>query len=128
MRMEKKEFTVKNRVKSFHYAFNGLWMLLKTQHSAWCHGAATIAVIVLGLCFGLSQSEWCWLVLAMMSVWTAEAFNTAIEFLSDVASPEYNPMIKHAKDIAAAAVLTTVIAEVAIVCLTIGPYILAHFK
>ena len=126
--MDKQEFTVKNRIKSFRYAFEGLWTLVKTQHSAWCHGVATIAVIVVGLYFGLSQSEWCWLVLAMMAVWTAEAFNTAIEFLADVASPEYNPLIKNAKDIAAAAVLTAVIGEIAIGCLTLGPYILAYFE
>lgn len=126
--MKKREFTLKNRIKSFRYAFEGLWTLLKTQHSAWCHGFVTIAVIVVGLYFKLSQQEWCWLVLAMMAVWTAEAFNTAIEFLADVASLEYNPLIKNAKDIAAAAVLTTVIGEIAIGCLTLGPYIIAYFE
>jgi diacylglycerol kinase (ATP) len=123
--MDKDRFSVIGRIKCFRYAFIGLWTLLKTQHSAWCHAAATIAVIVVGLYFGLSQHEWCWLVLAMTSVWTAEAFNTSIEFLSDVASPEYNPLIKHAKDVAAAAVLTTVIGAIAIGLLTLGPYILA---
>jgi len=124
--MEKKEFTVVNRLKSFHYAFAGLWTLLKTQHSAWCHGVATITVLAVGLFFGLSQSEWCWLTLAITTVWAAEAFNTSIEFLSDVASPDYHPLIKHAKDIAAAAVLITVIGEIAIGCLTLGPYIIAY--
>ena len=125
---QKKEFTVVNRLRSFHYAFAGLWTLLKTQHSAWIHGAATVTVVVVGSCFGLSQSEWCWLVLAMVAVWAAEAFNTSIEFLSDVASPEFNPLIKHAKDIAAAAVLITVIGEIIIGCLTLGPYVIAFFN
>ncbi len=121
-------FSVAHRVKSFRYAFIGLWTLLKTQHSAWCHAALTAAVVAAGLYFGLSQSEWCWLVLAMISVWTAEAFNTAIEFLADVASPEYHPLIKDAKDVAAAAVLTTVIGAVVIGSLTLGPYVMRLLK
>ncbi len=122
--MEKKEFTVSNRLKSFRYAFVGLWTLLKTQQSAWCHVASTVAVIVVGFYFGLSQSEWCWLVLAMTAVWTAEAFNTSIEFLSDVASPDFHPLIKNAKDVAAAGVLITVIGAIEIGLFTFGPHIL----
>ena len=61
--------------------------------------------------------------LAMVAVWTAEAFNTSIEFLSDVVSPDYHPLIEKAKDVAAAAVLTTVIGSIAIGLLTLGPYI-----
>ena len=121
---QNKEFTVRNRIKSFRYAFIGLWTLLKTQHSAWCHAGSTAAVIVVGFYFGLSQPEWCWLVLAMTAVWTAEAFNTSIEFLSDVASPDYHPLIKNAKDVAAAAVLLTVIGSIAIGLLTFAPHVL----
>ena len=117
-----------SRIKSFKFAFIGFWTLLKTQQSAWCHVAFTLAVIVAGLFFGLSQSEWCWLVLAMTAVWSAEAFNTSIEFLSDVASPQYHPLIKHAKDVAAAAVLITVIGSLAIGVLTIGPYLLKFLE
>ena len=122
--VERKKFNLADRIVSFKYAFKGLWILLKTQHSAWFHAASTVALIVVGFSFGLSQSEWCWLVLAMMAVWTAEAFNTSIEFLSDVVSPEYHPLIEKAKDVAAAAVLITVIGSVSIGVLTLGPYIL----
>jgi diacylglycerol kinase (ATP) len=123
-----KTFSVVARVKSFRYAFVGLWTLLRTQHSAWCHAVFTVAVVAAGLYCGLSQSEWCWLVLAMIAVWTAEAFNTSIEFLADVASPHYHPLIKNAKDVAAAAVLITVIGAVTIGCLTLGPYLIAFIE
>ena len=36
---------------------------------------------------------------------TAEALNTALEFLADITNPEFHPMIEKAKDIAAGAVL-----------------------
>lgn len=125
--MKDKVFTITNRIRSFRYAFIGFWTLLKTQHSAWCHVLSTVAVIAAGFYFGISQSEWCWLVLVMTAVWSAEAFNTSIEFLSDVVSPEFHPLIKHAKDVAAAAVLITVIGSIAIGLLTFAPYIIAFF-
>jgi diacylglycerol kinase (ATP) len=117
-----------NRFKSFRYAFIGFWTLLKTQQSAWCHAVLTAVVVVVGLCYGLSQSEWCWLILAMAAVWSAEALNTSIEFLADVVSPEFHPLIKRSKDLAAAAVLATLIAALAIGILTLGPYISAHIN
>ncbi len=43
--------------------------------------------------------------LAIVSVWTAEALNTAFEFLTDVASPSFHPIAGQAKDVAAGAVL-----------------------
>jgi diacylglycerol kinase (ATP) len=62
-------------------------------------------VIVLGGYVALSTYEWCVLILAIMAVWTTEALNTAFEFLADVASPEFHPLVKQAKDVAAGAVL-----------------------
>ena len=41
----------------------------------------------------------------MAAVWSAEALNTAFEFLADVASPEFHPLVKQSKDVAAGAVL-----------------------
>ena len=40
-------------------------------------------------------------------VWTAEALNTAFEFLADAASPNFHPVVRDAKDVAAGAVLIT---------------------
>ena len=73
----------------------------------------------------LSNAEWCWIILAIISVWTAEALNTAFEFLTDVASPEFHPLAGKAKDVAAGAVLITAIGSVLIGLLIFGPYALA---
>ncbi len=98
--------------------------MLKTQHNAWIHAMATAAIAVLGVFFGLSDGEWCWLVLAVMAVWTAEALNTAFELLADVASPEFHPLVKQAKDVAAGAVLIAAIGSAVIGVLVLGPYVL----
>jgi diacylglycerol kinase (ATP) len=98
--------------------------MLKSQHNAWVHAVATLIVVVAGFYFGVTASEWCWLVLAVIAVWTAEALNTAFEFLADVASPEFHPLVKQSKDVAAGAVLISAIGAAIIGLLVLGPYCL----
>jgi diacylglycerol kinase (ATP) len=43
-------------------------------------------------------------------VLTAEGLNTALEFLTDLVSPEYQPLAEKAKDVAAGAVLVASLA------------------
>src|SRR5437762_3006432 len=83
-------FAFTGRIRSFRYAIAGLIRMIRCQHNAWIHAAATIAVIVLGVFFQLSRFEWCWIVLAIALVWIAEALNTAFEFLADAASPSFS--------------------------------------
>ena len=106
------------------HAFVGIWVMISSQHNAWIRAAATIIVIATGLFFGLAKAEWCWIVLAIISVWTAEALNTAFEFLTDVASPGFHPLAGKAKDVAAGVVLITALGAVVIGLLIFGPYVL----
>ncbi|MBX3024597.1 diacylglycerol kinase family protein [bacterium] len=116
-------FSVAGRIRSFAHAFTGIWTMLRSQQNAWIHAAATVAVCAIGLLLRLATAEWCWIVLAIMSVWTAEALNTAFEFLADVASPEFHPLVKHAKDVAAGAVLIAAIGAAVIAALVLGPHL-----
>lgn len=100
-----KPFTIADRLKSIAFAFSGIAAMLRTQHNAWIHLAASVVVVGAGFWFAVSREEWVWLIVSMVAVWTAEALNTAFEFLCDVASPEFHPMVKQAKDVAAAAVM-----------------------
>jgi len=102
------------RVASFRYAGQGVVFMLRTQHNAWIHATLTVAVVAAGLLCGVSADEWCWLILAMASVWTAESFNTALELIVDIASPEYRPAAGTAKDIGAGAVLLCSIGAAAV--------------
>lgn len=123
--MEHLPFT--GRVQSFRYALTGIWTMLRREKNAQIHALATVAVIVLGLYLGLSATEWCWIVVATVSVWTAEALNTAIEFLCDVASPEFHPLVQQTKDVAAGAVLITALGAVLIGVFVLGPRLIALF-
>jgi diacylglycerol kinase (ATP) len=104
---------------------NGITVMLRSQHNAWIHAAATLAVCVAGLLFRLSTPEWCWIVLAIVAVWTAEALNTAFELLTDVASPGFHPLAGRAKDVAAGAVLISALGSMTIGAIIFGPRVLA---
>jgi diacylglycerol kinase (ATP) len=62
-----------------------------------------------------------------VSVWAAEAINTAFELLCDVASPEFHPLVEAAKDIAAGAVLICAIGAAITGLLVLGPPLVAVF-
>jgi diacylglycerol kinase (ATP) len=121
-------FQFTGRLRSFKFAFAGMWTMLKTQHNAWVHACATVGVVAAGFSLWVSAADWCWLVLAIMAVWTAEALNTAFEFLADVASPEFHPLVKKSKDVAAGAVLISAIGAVVIGLLVLGPHVLELLK
>lgn len=95
------------RLKSFKYAFTGLWDLFRTQPNAQIHLTLTILAIGLAIFLRISFLEWSILALTIAAVLAAEAFNTALEYLTDLVSPEYHPLAGKTKDVAAAGVLCT---------------------
>ena len=119
-------FAIAARLKSFTFAFAGIATMLRTQHNAWLHLVATIAVIAAGFALNISADDWRWLVTAIVLVWTAETVNTAFEHLCDVVSPEFQASVQKSKDIAAGAVLICAIGAVIIGLLVFVPYLLRH--
>ena len=116
-------FQFSGRIRSFCHAIRGVLRMIRCQHNAWIHATATLAVLLAALFFRISGADWCWIILAISIVWTAEALNTAFEFLADAASPEFHPLVRNAKDVAAGAVLITAIAAVIIGSIVFWPYI-----
>ena len=68
--------------------------------------------------------EWALLVLASALVLSAEAMNTAVEKLADRVSPERHPLVRDAKDVAAAAVLISAIGAAVLGALVFVPALL----
>jgi len=102
-------------------AARGVMVLLGSQPNAAIHLVATVVVLVLGVTLHLAIAEWCWIVSAIGGVWVAEAFNTAIELVTDLASPDVHPLAGRAKDVAAGAVLLAALASACIGLLVLGP-------
>lgn len=116
--------TLGGRLRSIGHALRGIADMLRTEHNAWVHAAATVAVCALGAVLGLSRLEWALIALAIVSVWTAEALNTAIEVLTDVASPDFHPLAARVKDVAAGGVLIAAIGASVVGLLVLGPPLL----
>jgi diacylglycerol kinase len=105
MSQQKKPFSVNERVRSFKYAFRGLFLMLREEHNAWIHCLAAVVAIAGGLLLEISAIEWLFVLGAICFVFALEMINTAIEHLCDAVTLEENQHIKNAKDVAAGAVL-----------------------
>ncbi len=100
---------MKKQIKSFVYAFEGLFHAMRSEQNLRIHLLAAILVVILGLVYNISRSEWLFVVIAIGLVITAELFNTSIEVLTNIASPEISKHAKIIKDVAAAAVLISAV-------------------
>ncbi len=117
------QFSLRDRLKSFRYAGQGIIFALRTQHNAWIHLFAAVVVCAAGFYLQISTTDWRWIIMAICLVWFAELMNTAFEYLCDVISPEFHISVKRAKDIAAGAVLICAIAEALIGFMVFLPYL-----
>jgi diacylglycerol kinase len=121
---ETKPFKLNDRLKSFRFAFSGIGVLLKQEHNARIHLFILLLVVMAGIILKIPLSGWMAIVIAAGLVFMSECFNSAIEKLSDVVSPEKNDKIKIAKDVAAAGVLISAIISVIIGVIVFLPVIL----
>jgi len=97
--------------------------MVRTQHNARIHLVATLLVLLLGWWLRVSAGDWRWLILSVTLVWAAEAMNTAFEYLCNVVSPEFSPMVRNAKDIGAGAVLICSVGAAVLGVLVFLPYL-----
>ncbi len=113
--------------KSFRYAFDGIFILFKEETNARIHLVVATITIVAGWMLKISITEWCFVTLCITLVIMAEAFNTAIENLTDLVSPEVHPLAGKTKDLAAGAVLILSIGSVIIGLIIFVPKIAKLF-
>ena len=114
---------LKKRVAAFGYAFKGMGDLLMHHPHAHIHAVATLMVMGLAIYFPIDRLEWALLLLCIGLVWSAEAFNTAIEYLTDLVSPAYHPLAGKTKDMASGAVLFAALATAIVGFLVFYPYL-----
>lgn len=118
---------IERRALSFVYAFEGWGHVLRTQRNAWIHSIFSVMVFALAFWLGLSRIEWAILLLTTMAVWMAEFVNTALEAVVDMVMPDYHPLAKTAKDVAAATVLVGALGAILIGLLILGPPLWQRF-
>ncbi len=114
-------------IAGFGYAFQGLWYALCTQRHAQIHILIAILAITMGVVLHISAVEFALVFIAITGVFTTEMLNTVAELCVDLASPEYHPLAKIAKDVAAGAVLVNAILSIIIGLFIFLPHLIRVF-
>jgi len=100
--------------RSFHYAFEGVFYVLRTQPNMKIHAVMGTLAVLMGFFFHVSEGEWLALVIVIGFVMILEVVNTAIEALVDLYTEEYHELAKASKDTAAGAVLLMAMVSVVV--------------
>jgi diacylglycerol kinase len=106
---EKKRFSIVARLKSTTHAWRGLGIFIQSTHNSWVHIFFALLAVYLGFTLKISSIEWIAVVFVIGLVVTTEALNTAFEIDIDLTSPVYHPYARDTKDVAAGAVLISVL-------------------
>ncbi len=114
-----------NRIESLGYALAGWLYMLRHQKNTRIMSVASIVIFGVAFWLQIDLLRWAVLILTITAVWMAEFLNAAVEAVVNLASPEFHPMAKVAKDVAAAAVLLGAVASFVIGLLILGPPLLA---
>lgn len=115
--------SARHLIRSFQYALTGIIHALSTQRNMRIHFAIALFVMLLSLIVGVNRWEALLLFVAITLVIITELFNTAIEAVVDMATEEYHPLAKIAKDVAAGAVFLTAGLAIAIGMTVFIPYV-----
>jgi len=106
---EKKRFSLIARLKSTTHAWRGLNIFLRSTHNSWVHIFFAILAVFLGFILKISHIEWMMIIFVIGLVIITEALNTAFEIDINLTSPEFHPYARDTKDVAAGAVLISVL-------------------
>ena len=120
-------YSFKKQLKSFTFAWKGILTCAGHEQNITFHLIAAIAVVAAGFFFNITHTEWMVVMLCIGTVISAELFNSAIERLVDLVSPEWQKIAGEVKDIAAGAVLVTAIVAAIVGLIVFLPYVIALF-
>jgi diacylglycerol kinase len=115
--------SVGKQIKSFKYAFQGIYTFFKTERNGRIHLLAATATVILGIYLGVDKTDWLWLSLAITLVIVAEMINTAIEQVCNRITTDQDEAIKAIKDISAGFVLICAFFSVILGAIIFSPYL-----
>lgn len=107
--------------RSFGFAWMGIAQTWRTEQNFRIEVAIGVLALLLGL---LLQVNLVPILLCCLTVLSLEIMNSALEAAIDLASPEFHPTAKRAKDAAAGAVLLAAIGSIFVGLLVLGPPLL----
>lgn len=93
-------------IRSFGYAIEGFRTAVATERNIKVQLLVGVLAIVAGVVLRIDALSWVLVLLCIGLVLFAELVNTSIEAIVDLATQDFHPLAKRAKDIAAASVFT----------------------
>ncbi len=117
-----------NLIKSFGYAFQGIYFAFKYNRNIRIHFAAAILVIIASIILKVNAFEMGILGIMILLVICTEMINTAIEEVVNLLVNEHRKEAKIAKDVSAGMVLLTAMGSVIVGILIFVPHILKFFR
>lgn len=114
-------------LKSFAYAAQGITHSFKVGRNFKVQLSFGVLAVALGIALEIDLTQWAIIAMCIGAVLGGECFNTAIEAVVDLVSPEKNELAGIAKDCAAGAVLLFSIASVAVAAFVFLPKIIGLF-
>lgn len=110
--------------RSFMYAGAGIWWACRTERNMRIHLGIGALAIIFGVMLHFSAIELALISVIITLVVVLEMLNTVVEAAVDLASPEYHPLAKAAKDVAAGAVLVSACGAIVVGLLLFIPHLL----
>lgn len=121
------KYDIKKQLHGFGYAWKGIRCCIGKEQNLSFHLIAAIIVVIAGFILSITKIEWTIVILCIGVVIAAELFNTAIERLVDLVSPQQHPIAGKVKDIAAGAVLVCAVTAAIIGLIIFVPYLTRFF-
>lgn len=116
----------KKRYNSFKFALRGINSAFRSEPHMRLHVLSALAVVIAGFFFNITALEWCLLAGCIGLVFTAEIFNTAIETLTNLVSPQWHDLAGKTKDLSAGAVLAASVTAAIVGLIIFLPYLLSY--
>lgn len=117
--------TIKKHALSVKHAVAGLVWAFQTQANYRIHFAFSLLSLFGSYVFHVSYEEFLVILTLIFIGFCIETINTAIEETTDAIDTEYREDIKHAKDVAAAAMLVFALGAAVIAAIIFVPKIIA---
>lgn len=109
--------------RSLGYALTGVKAILRSERNARIHLVVAILAVGAALVLQLAATEVAAILFAILVVFLAEIFNTAIEKTLDLVQPGHHEQVKLVKDMAAGAVLVAATGAVVIGAIVFIPHL-----
>ncbi len=114
-------------IRSFLFAITGIVTALKQERNLKIHLLCASIVLLASYYFSITKIEWLIILFLIAIMFALELINSAIERVVDLAGPDFHPLAKQAKDMAAGAVFVFALLSVVVGILIYLPYILKQF-